>query len=115
VGPASDHARITRVVHPQHTATPFHYRVDDEWLTQFWIGLSGTNESVRVQVHTHRGLAGHSLADNEGAIVYQPGFLSLVIPGFAMKDNCRQGAFLAELGESGKWLKRRVAELLSWQ
>src|SRR6267378_3453248 len=32
MGPASDHARITRVVHPQHTATPFHYRVDDEWL-----------------------------------------------------------------------------------
>jgi hypothetical protein len=113
-GPAADPARITRVVHPKHTATAGHYRVDDAWLTRFWIELAKAGESVRVQVHTHGGRAGHSGTDNEGALVYQAGFLSLVLPGFASRDDCRWAAFLAELDEAGRWRSVSLDGRLRW-
>ena len=97
---------VQRVVHPKHTATVGYYRVDDAWLTGFWIDLARSGEAVAVQVHTHGGRASHSPTDDEGAIVYQPGFRSLVLPGFALRDDCRDRAYLAELDHRGRW--RRV-------
>lgn len=111
---ASDSTRITRTVHPEHRATATHYRVDDAWLTRFWIELARSGESVSIQVHTHGGLAGHSHTDDEGALVYQQGFLSLVLPGFAMQDGCRDDAYLAELDQAGRWVAVPIDERLQW-
>ncbi len=115
VRPASEPARVTRMVHPEHHATATHYRVDDAWLTQFWIELAHSGESVSVQVHTHSGLAGHSHTDDEGALVYQTGFLSLVLPGFAIQDHCRDDAYLAELDAAGHWVAVAMEERLRWK
>jgi len=114
LGPAQTPGVITRVVHPEHVATPWYYRVDDAWLTRFWLALAESHESVRMQVHTHRGRAGHSPTDDAGALVYQEGFLSLVLPRFAMQDDCRDRAFLAELDASGQWREVPVRERIAW-
>jgi hypothetical protein len=114
VGPAQTAGLVTRVVHPIHTAKPWHYQVDDAWLTQFWLGLASTHESVRLQVHTHGGRAFHSPTDDAGALVYQQGFLSLVLPGFAMRNDCLRQAFLAELDGAGIWHPVRFREKLAW-
>ena len=114
VGPSSDDLRVVRPVHPVHTATPRHYEVDGAWLTQLWVELARRGESVLAQVHTHRGQAGHSTTDDQGAIVYQAGFLSLVLPWFAMKRDSRRGVFLAELSSAGAWEEIEVGKRLRW-
>lgn len=111
-GPGGD--QIRRVVHPEHSATRGHYQVDDAWLTRFWIELARTGEAVAVQVHTHGGRAFHSVTDDEGAIVYEPGFLSLVLPGFALKDDCHEASHLAELDSAGRWRPVRRDSRLRW-
>ena len=114
VGSAEATGVITRMVHPKHTATPWHYRVDDAWLNGFWLGLARSHESVKAQVHTHGSRASHSRTDDMGALVYQEGFLSLVVPRFAMQDDCRDRAFLAELDASGQWREVEVGERFTW-
>jgi hypothetical protein len=114
IGPASIPGTITRVVHPKHTATDRYYRVDDGWLTGFWVELAGTGETVRVQVHTHGGRACHSPTDDEGALLYEPGFLSLVVPGFAMRHDAAERTYLAELDALGSWHEVTVQERLQW-
>ena len=60
---------------------------------------------VRVQVHTHPGRAFHSATDDRFPIVHLPGFLSLVIPNFGIGPVTLDGAYLAELTETGDWKK----------
>src|SRR5262249_29466051 len=107
--------RIQRMVHPEHSATAWHYQVDPAWLTAFWVELAKSGERVLAQVHTHGGRACHSPTDDDGALVYQAGFLSLVLPGFAMRNDSAQNAFLAELDESGKWREVTIEERLRWK
>ena len=115
VGPVLRTDEVTRVVHPLHTGTPCRYEVDGSWLTGFSVELTRAMESVRVQVHTHGGIACHSPTDDAGAIVYQEGFLSLVLPWFAMRRNPRDGAFLAELNDAGVWREVAVEDRLEWR
>jgi hypothetical protein len=114
VGPVANPGRITGAVHPVHTASAGHYEVDGAWLTAFWLQLAKTQDQVRVQVHTHGGLASHSDRDNKNALVYKPGFLSLVLPGFAMSEDCRERAFLAEVLADGGWDHVAVGNRLKW-
>lgn len=103
VGPWSDPKRISRVVHPQHSASAVGFTLADNWLTAFWSSLAEAGEGVRVQVHTHPGAAYHSTTDDAFPILTVPGFLSLVIPRFALGPIGFEGAFLARLGEDGCW------------
>jgi hypothetical protein len=103
VGPADDAAFVDAVVHPEHTATPAHYEIDQTWLHHFWLGLARTSRCVRVQVHTHGGRAGHSLTDDRWPLVHTAGFLSLVVPHFAAGASHGNEMFLAELDSGGIW------------
>ena len=58
-----------------------------------------------MQVHTHPGRAFHSATDDRFPIVHLPGFLSLVIPNFGLGPVTFDGAYLAELTETGDWKK----------
>lgn len=77
--------------------------MNDEWLTTFWGDLARQEVGVRVQVHTHPVSAFHSGIDDDWPIVHTPGFLSLVIPRFALGEVGFDSAFLAELDKDGKW------------
>ena len=103
VGPWSDPARVARVVHPEHSASAVGFTLEDRWLTAFWTSLAEAGEGVRVQVHTHPGAAYHSATDDAFPILAVPGFLSLVIPRFALGATGFANAFLAQLGDDGHW------------
>jgi hypothetical protein len=96
LGPANAPDRVDEVVHPVHTTGRFGYEIDDAWLNAFWFDLARRRKSARVQVHTHPREAFHSTTDDEWALVHTDGFLSLVIPNFAMGPADLRGAFLAK-------------------
>ena len=101
LGPANEPWRVTRTVLSDHSSEEFWLEVDSSWLTKFWIALAEQEMSVRVQVHTHAGEAFHSATDDKWPVVATPGFLSLVIPNFAMGPIGFDRAFLAKLGVDG--------------
>jgi hypothetical protein len=94
---------ITDVVHPKHRAHVGGFELDSAWLNRFWLQLAERREGVRIQVHTHPGEAFHSQTDDAFPIVHSPGFLSLVIPRFAKGEVGFKDAFLAELGQDGRF------------
>lgn len=101
---------LSQVVHPRHSSSANHVKVEDSWITEFWKRLAAEQMSVRVQVHTHRTSAFHSPTDDKWPLVHVPGFLSLVLPRFAFGPAGFEGAFLAEIGSDGKWHRVAVGE-----
>lgn len=112
VGPWSDPDRITRVVHPRHSASAVGFRLDEAWLTAFWSSLAEAGEGVRVQIHTHPGAAFHSATDDAFPILATPGFLSLVIPRFALGPVGFEMAFLARFDEDHRWREVPISDHL---
>jgi len=94
---------ITEVVHPAHIADVGGYLVDQKWLNSFWLALAENDRGVRVQVHTHPREAFHSQSDDAFPIIHVPGFLSLVIPNFALGPVGFRGAYLTEIQPDGRW------------
>ncbi|MDP1912386.1 hypothetical protein [Brevundimonas sp.] len=94
---------MTEVIHPQHSASPVGFQVDPDWLHNFWVRLADEGLGIRVQIHTHPGAAYHSATDDAFPIIHQPGFLSLVIPRFAMGLATFDEAFLARIDDQGVW------------
>ena len=104
-GPAAEPNIVDEVIHPEHVATAGYYEVRESWFHAFWVALDKRSRSVRAQVHTHGGRAFHSGTDDEGAIVQIPGYLSLVLPRFAMPADALNGAFLAQLDSRGRFIE----------
>lgn len=102
---------LTRVVHPTHTAVGGGYEVDDAWVMQFFMALHRTRETVRVQIHTHPRLAGHSWIDDAYALVPAQGFLSLVVPDFALGPVSLDATHLVEMTADGDWAERDPQEV----
>ena len=102
-GPLDDPGLVDRVHHPLHAAGPGGYDVDGAWLTTFLPSLTADRRTVRVQVHTHPGSSFHSTRDDGMALLYVPGFMSLVIPNFARGRALLDGSYLARLDEDGEW------------
>ena len=96
---------ITDVVHPTHRASAYGYSVDNAWLNKFWVELADSSKGIRVQVHTHPQEAFHSPSDDGFPIIHTTGFLSLVIPNFAMGPIGFKDAYLTEITPSGRWHK----------
>lgn len=94
---------ISESIHTGHRAHVGGFEVDDDWLSRLWLDLAEKNIGVRIQVHTHPREAFHSYTDDQYPIVHTPGFLSLVIPDFAMGSVSLRNAFLAEIDKGGKW------------
>lgn len=94
---------VDEVLHPVHMARPGFYEIDGAWLTSAWFDLARSDREVRVQVHTHRGEAFHSQTDDDYPLIQTAGFLSLVIPNFAMGAVGLADAFLVELQSDGRW------------
>lgn len=103
IGPWEDRLTINEAVHPHHRSHPSGFDVDGDWLNTFWLELAAKKAGVRVQVHTHPGRAFHSATDDSFPIVHLPGFLSLVIPNLGIGPVTFDGAYLAELTETGDW------------
>lgn len=94
---------ITNVVHPAHSAHAQGFSLDSTWLNTFWSHLAETGKGIRVQIHTHPKFAFHSPTDDAFPIIHTPGFLSLVIPDFALGEVSLDGTYLAEIMSDGSW------------
>jgi hypothetical protein len=103
---------ITGVVHPEHEGHVGGFVLDDRWLNNFWLTLARENLGVRIQVHTHPGKAFHSPTDDAFPIIHTSGFLSLVIPNFALGPISFEAAYLTEIREDGSWREVPIAEKL---
>lgn len=102
-GPLTDPQFVDDLVHPDHTSGPGGYEIDVAWLKRFWIELYQQTRTVRVQVHTHPCSAFHSSTDDAFPISQRFGFLSLVVPDFALGALNLDHAALFELREHGHW------------
>jgi hypothetical protein len=105
VGPLDDSERVDLAVHPIHTARAGHYQVNDAWLTTFWFRLANERRSVRAQVHTHGGTAWHSKTDDDWPLIQTAGFLSLVVPDFAMTPFDQRLVHVARLERGGQFAR----------
>jgi proteasome lid subunit RPN8/RPN11 len=104
VGPAGGQL-ADEAVHPEHLGRSGYYEVDPKWFHRFWVDLDHRGRSVFAQVHTHGGRAFHSDIDDEGAIVQVPGFVSIVLPGFAMNNAVIDATYVARLDEHGAFVR----------
>jgi hypothetical protein len=86
------------------------FELDDAWLSGFWLRLAEENLGIRIQVHTHPGEAFHSPIDDEFPIIHTPGFLSLVIPDFALGPIGFERAYLTEIQADGRWQQVSINE-----
>jgi hypothetical protein len=103
---------ITQVVHPKHEASLGGFILDNLWLNEFWFTLAQENLGIRIQVHTHPKKAFHSRVDDAFPIIHTAGFLSLVVPNFALGPISFEEAFLTEIQEDGSWREVVIAERL---
>ena len=102
-GPARNDQAIDGWTHPAHRRSPFGYQVDDAWLTRFWFQLGDEHRAIRAQVHTHPGMAFHSETDDHWPVVSQPGFLSIVVPNFAIGSVDLKKMWAGMLTANGSW------------
>jgi hypothetical protein len=102
-GRLDDPGLVDRVHHPRHIAGPHGYDVEGAWLTEFFPSQSADRRTVRVQVHTHPGSTFHSGRDDNLALIYIAGFLSLVIPDFGLGAPSLYRSYLTVLDARGEW------------
>lgn len=101
--PIATPGAVDLVIHPEHSASRMSYDVDPAWLNRVGFELAREGRTVLAQVHTHEGIAFHSPTDDGWPLVSTPGFLSLVLPHFALNDVDLRSAYLAELAIDGRF------------
>ncbi len=94
---------LSEVVHPKHYSNQYGINVENNWISSFWLDLATKGLGVRVQVHTHPDEAFHSATDDAFPLLSNIGFLSLVIPDFAMGPIGFRDAYLTEIQSDGSW------------
>ena len=99
----ADPNALTQVVHPRHRSSMYGLAIDDRWIGEFWKELLDHGLGVRVQIHTHPHEAFHSQTDDAYPLLFDVGFLSLVIPNFAKGPVGFKDAYLAEIQPDGRW------------
>lgn len=103
---------VVEVLHPTHTASPYHYEVEGMWLSGFFAHLRATNRTAVAQVHTHGGRAFHSKTDDQFPLVPARGFVSLVVPAFGLGSPGLDDAFVAILDTHG-WVSVDPADAIA--
>lgn len=105
-----DPTHLIEVSHPRHWASRYGLAIEDKWISHFWNDLADRRMSVRFQVHTHPGEAFHSETDDAFPLMVHAGFLSLVIPDFAMGPVGFGSAYLTEIQPDGTWREMAIRE-----
>lgn len=104
---------VARVVHPRHAATWGSVEVDGAWATEFFLDLPERGERTVAQVHIHPGSrVAHSATDDDHVLVPVPGFVSIVLPDFGLRE-LLDGSGIWELARDGSW--RAAAEEIEWE
>lgn len=98
-------ARIVRTcLHPRQRCTVVGVDVPIEEAQRINEVLNEMDETLLAQIHSHPGDAFHSYTDNNFAITFTLGFVSIVVPFFGrqgLSDLCRCSIWVHE--GYGKW------------
>lgn len=94
---------VDEVIVPRHTASAVQYDIDPGCIGELWLELAERKRTVRCQVHTHPGTAYHSSRDDALALIHTRGYLSLVLPRFAIGPVGLTGSYLTVRDETGDW------------
>lgn len=105
-----DPLQLMEVAHPRHASNRYALSIGSNWISKFWDDLADRCLGVRVQVHTHPFEAFHSATDDAYPLLGDAGFLSLVIPDFAMGPVGFAGAYLCEIQADGRWREVGINE-----
>lgn len=101
-GPLATPGVIDEVLHPEHNASAVEYEIEQGWLNDTFIALARGGLELRAQIHSHPTAAYHSATDDAFPAVAIPGFLSIVVPNFARRNDLK-GAHIVELWGDGSW------------
>lgn len=112
-GPAHQPDLVDEVIHPRHTASAVAYDIDPQWVGELWLALADRGKTLRAQVHTHPGPAYHSGRDDTHGLVHTEGFVSIVIPRFAVGPVGIAGAFATTRTATGGWSEINVTDAIS--
>lgn len=113
VGPQETPDLVDEVVHPTHTASAIGYDVDPGWIGNFWLDLANRGRTVRAQAHTHPGSAYHSSRDDDLPLIHMEGYISVVIPRFAMGSVGLDDVHVAMRKADGRWTSHAPNEILA--
>lgn len=79
---ADNEAYITTCVYPTANARHGGVKVPLEKMTEINLELRDRDQLVLAQVHSHPGVARHSPVDEEKAVSFHEGFVSIIVPDF---------------------------------
>ena len=79
---AGDEAYVSTCVYPQVESRHGGVKVPLEKMTEINLELRDRDQILLAQVHSHPGRARHSPVDEEKAVSFHEGFVSIVIPDF---------------------------------
>jgi hypothetical protein len=105
---------VDGIDHPAHRQSAGGYEIESSWLTEYWFRLAHERRAIRAQIHTHPGPAFHSSTDDHWPVISQPGFISIVIPDFAMGSVSLDEAWIGHVAADGRWRQipvQRVVKL----
>jgi hypothetical protein len=115
LGPTDRPHVVSDVVQIAHQATPRSYTVDSRAVTDLFLSLRATKRSVRAQIHTHPGVSvAHSRTDDCFALAPHAGFVSVVLPNFALGPIGLAGAHATTVTARG-WAELNPNEVISWK
>lgn len=107
----NDTAFIRRMICPQNISTSISAHTTNQGLSYLREILRENNEFLFMQVHSHPAAAFHSFTDNNEAISFKKGFISIVVPYFGENmDNMNTWAIF-EYTDSFRWRKLGYKEI----
>jgi hypothetical protein len=114
-GSVDDPGGVDDVARPDHRAGPTWYEVEDNWITSFFLELRRARRTIRAQVHTHPGTGvRHSPTDDSFPIVPGEGFVSIVLPLFAMGPVDVTDSYIVVQQRNGSWTEAAPSEVITW-
>jgi hypothetical protein len=108
--PSAD--QITAVRHSKHHSTAASLEVDPTWFNDLWFTLIREGFSIRAQIHTHGGAAWHSETDDSYPIIGTPGFVSVVVPRFALLPPSLEQLYVTTIQSKGGWCESTPREVI---
>jgi hypothetical protein len=104
---------VLNVIHPVHSARGGGYEIEQQWLGQFSARQTREAMEVVAQIHTHPGSAFHSSTDDAWPMVGTAGFVSVVVPEFALGRISIDEVYACRLTTTGTWEELDTSEVFA--
>lgn len=107
-----DHSRVVRLIEPEAHRTRRYVHVDGEEVARIVNEIYERGEVLIVQLHTHPAAEDHSETDDCGTVSKRNGFISLVVPFFALLSKPDAPLWFGYELQDGGWFEFDVTKRL---